>query len=74
MPVQLTPTQLALVEERMHDPKNSGPLPVEQPGRFNRRITVIQNVTAKDRTWSRARASELWPNEYQDYLAAVAAP
>ena len=61
--IQLTDTQLAGVEERMHD------LPADQPARFSHRVDVVMNVTGRDRGWSRARAAEIWPGEHDQYVA-----
>jgi hypothetical protein len=62
----LTSTQLASAMERMHD------LPPTQPERFDRRIDAIMHVTGRDRSWARQRGAELWPAEYEQFLAAKA--
>ncbi len=47
-------------------------LPLGQPERMQRRVTCIMTATGRDRGWARARAAEIWPDEWAEFLAAVA--
>lgn len=69
---KLTDEQTAEIERRCAPSRppalafqHSNPveLPKDQPARWRARVDIVMHVTGRDRTWCRARARELWPDE-----------